>query len=242
MKKRALWRIGLLVLFLLALLATAGCGSDAAAEPEEDTEASEEQMPEEDAPEEGAEEGADEAAADASEAASGTGAVPATPDDASQPPEPAPAPVQTPEAVPEDEIGSGDLERELRLTLSEALAYMRSLQPSLLGLAGEDMGIYEILPNQFIVPVNGLLCSELMVYNKDETSGTNVLVGIYLISRGEERKLYRVDQETGDVVELPLTAGAAEGTEEPAPQETPQEAPQEAPEEAPQVTAGAGGG
>ncbi len=125
-------------------------------------------------------------------------------------PEPAPEPAPEPEPASETE----DLEEDLNITLLEALSYVENLEPSQLGLAGESMDEYEVIPKNYIVPIDGLLCSELLVYNKSAESGTNELVETVFISRGEKRKLYRKDEETSAPVELPEAeepAGAPTG-------------------------------
>lgn len=121
-------------------------------------------------------------------------------------PEPEPEPAPEPEPEPEEE----DPEEDLNITLVEALAYVRNLEPSRLGLEGKTMDEYEVIPKNHIVPIDGLLCSELLVYNKNVESGTNELVETVFISRGEERKLYCKDDETSRPVELPDAGEPAE--------------------------------
>ncbi len=114
--------------------------------------------------------------------------------------EPEPEPVPEPEPEPEPE--TEDLEEDLNITLVEALDYVRNLEPSRLGLEGKTMDEYEVIAKNYIVPIDGLLCSELLVYNKNVETGTNELVETVFISRGEERKLYCKDDETSKPVEL----------------------------------------
>ena len=117
-------------------------------------------------------------------------------------PEPDPEPESRQEPDPE-----GDLLEEMHVSLSEAVNFVEGLSPSLLNLPGESMSEYEILTNQYIIPVDGLLCSEVMVYNKDDTTGTNELMATLLVDRGPDGRLFRMEHESGDVVEVDLTAG-----------------------------------
>ncbi len=123
--------------------------------------------------------------------------------------EPAPSGDPAAQAEPADaEAAAGgepdeDKEEEkLAISLAEAINYVENLDPAQLGLDGEDMDEYEVLPNQFIVPVDGLLCSELMIYSRNGKTGTNELVEKILISRGPERQIYRLDPDTAQVVLL----------------------------------------
>ena len=115
-------------------------------------------------------------------------------------PKPAPAPEREPE-------GDGGLEEDLHISLSEAVNFVEGLSPSLLNLPGESMDQYEILTNQYIIPVDGLLCSEVMVYNRDDITGTNQLMATLLVSRGPDGRLFRIERESGSVVEVDLTEG-----------------------------------
>lgn len=121
-------------------------------------------------------------------------------------PEPAPEPVPEPAPEPKPDPG-GDLVDEMHISLSDAVNFVENLSPSLLNLPGESMAEYEILTNQYIIPVDGLLCSEVMVYNKDDSTGTNELMATLLVDRGPDGRLFRKERETGEVVEVDLTAG-----------------------------------
>lgn len=127
---------------------------------------------------------------------------PADPVEPAAPVEPAEAPPAqtgtTGEAVREEDVE----EEKLAISLAETVNYVENLDPAVLGLEGEDMGEYEVLPNQFIVPVDGLLCSELLVYSRNGKTGTNELVEKLLVSRGPERQLYRLDDDTHQAVLL----------------------------------------
>lgn len=102
---------------------------------------------------------------------------------------------------------SGDLLDEMHISLSDAVNFVEKLSPSLLNLPGESMAEYEILTNQYIIPVDGLLCSEVMVYNRDDSTGTNELMATLLVDRGPDGRLFRKERETGEVVEVDLAAG-----------------------------------
>jgi len=97
---------------------------------------------------------------------------------------------------------NGEAEEKLAISLAETINYVEQMDPALLGLEGENMDEYEVLPNQFIVPVDGLLCSELLVYSRNGKTGTNELVEKLLVSRGPERRLYRLEDDTNEVVPL----------------------------------------
>ena len=122
-----------------------------------------------------------------------------------QPEEP-PEPEKEPEPEPPEEP-DGNLEDDLHISLSDAVNFVEKLSPSLLNLPGESMEQYEILTNQYIIPVDGLLCSEVMVYNRNETTGTNELAATLLVSRGPDSRIFRIDHETERVEELDLGAG-----------------------------------
>jgi len=115
----------------------------------------------------------------------------------SEQPSPSPEETQTPEPTASP-----------TMTLTEAVDYLEGLSPQSLGLSGESMDGYSVFPAESVVPVNGLPCVELSVYEHDEQAGTNSIAGIYLLSRGAERRLFRLDPETNMAVELSLTGGS----------------------------------
>ena len=66
--------------------------------------------------------------------------------------------------------------------VSEQLDYFNSLNPSQLGLDGDDMSDYMVYPQQAWVLVDGISCRELRVYLQDAKNATNVIVGTFYLS------------------------------------------------------------
>lgn len=91
------------------------------------------------------------------------------------------------------------------ISVSDAVNFMQTLSPQLLGLPGNSMAQYKVYPSMSVVLVDGMECSELSVYSQGKESGTNDIEGIYLLSRGELRRLYRLDKKTEQVTEIPLS-------------------------------------
>lgn len=114
-----------------------------------------------------------------------------------------------------------EVQDEKELTVTDAVEFLHGLPPSVLGLAGDSMEEYQIFPAQEVVSVDGLPCSKLFVYRVNEKTGTNVIQGVYFLSRGEERRLFMLDREKGEVAGLEL------------PQEEPLEEPAAASEDEP---------
>lgn len=123
------------------------------------------------------------------------------------PPEPAnePDPSTTPVTVTTPVRRSSESGQEM--TTADSLRYVMNLQPQVLNLEGDDMSRYEVHTTGVVVSVNGEPCTQLSVYAENPKSGTNEIAGEYFLSRGAERKLYRLDKETGQVTQLPLTGG-----------------------------------
>lgn len=96
-------------------------------------------------------------------------------------------------------------ETENPISVSDAVNFMQTLSPQLLGLSGSSMAQYKVYPSMSVVLVDGMECSELSVYSQGKESGTNDIEGIYLLSRGELRHLYRLDKKTEQVTEIPLS-------------------------------------
>jgi len=88
-------------------------------------------------------------------------------------------------------------------TVPESVDYIRSLSPAKLGLEGDSMDSYEIIPEGSVVLVDGMQCTEVFVYRVDEETGTNCFMGSYLLSRADNR-LYSLDQDTGIVTLVDL--------------------------------------
>ncbi len=91
------------------------------------------------------------------------------------------------------------------LTMSESVDYIHTLSPEQLGLEGESMDDFELLPSEGLILVDGEPCTEIMVYRRDPKTGTNVFQGSYLLDRSGSR-LYRLDRDSNAVTEL-LTPG-----------------------------------
>lgn len=104
-----------------------------------------------------------------------------------------------------DDAESQKEETQDPISVSDAVNFMQTLSPQLLGLSGNSMAQYRIYPSMSVVLVDGLECSELSVYSQGKESGTNDIEGIYLLSRGELRRLYRLDKKTEQVTEIPLS-------------------------------------
>ena len=88
------------------------------------------------------------------------------------------------------------------MTTTETLEYIRRFTPASLGLSGQSMDDYEIYAADNVVLVDGYTCSELSVYSKDASAGTNDIEGWFLLSRGSDRTLFRLDRETGELTKL----------------------------------------
>ncbi len=92
------------------------------------------------------------------------------------------------------------------LTVADAVTFLCSLSPQVLGLEGDSMDEYTVYPAEGLVTVDGELHTELSVYRHDGEAGTNDFQGCYLLSRGPQRRLYLLDRFTREVTELPLEA------------------------------------
>lgn len=88
------------------------------------------------------------------------------------------------------------------MTTAETEEYLRRFTPASLGLSGESMEDYEIYAADNVVLVDGYTCAELSVYSKDASAGTNDIEGWFLLSRGSDRTLFRLDRESGQLTKL----------------------------------------
>ena len=77
-------------------------------------------------------------------------------------------------------------------TITEQVDYLKSLTPAELGLSGESMEGYHVLPAEGIVKVDDISCRQLSVYATDERDSSNTILGTYLLSL-DQQHLYRVD-------------------------------------------------
>ncbi len=89
-------------------------------------------------------------------------------------------------------------------TVADCVDYIGALSPSALGLEGESMEDYEIIPQDGIVLVDGQQCAEVFIYARDDKTGTNQFLGDFLLGRADSR-LYRLDQESGTVTPVDLS-------------------------------------
>lgn len=82
------------------------------------------------------------------------------------------------------------VEEEEVLTLEQTLSFVRGLSPSDLGLEGESMAEYILLPVGGNPLVDGAICRHINVYKEDPEAGTNVVQGTYLVGT---RTVYLLD-------------------------------------------------
>ena len=109
---------------------------------------------------------------------------------------------EDPESEPTPTPASGAIHTSI--TNAQVMEFIESLSPSMLGLDGADMKDYEMFVSEDIVPIDGMYCTQVRVYSKDPAAGTNDIEGIYFVSRGNSRHLYRYDEFTETVTEIPL--------------------------------------
>ena len=108
----------------------------------------------------------------------------------------------TGDAAPATAPSSDPLRVTSAMTTAETEEYLRRFTPASLGLSGESMDDYEIYAADNVVLVDGYTCAELSVYSKDASAGTNDIEGWFLLSRGSDRTLFRLDRETGQLTKL----------------------------------------
>ena len=111
---------------------------------------------------------------------------------------------EDPEATPSPTPTQRPAEIHTQITNAQVKDFIESLSPSVLGLDGEDMSHYEMFASEDIVPIDGLYCTEVRVYSKNPSAGTNDIEGIYYVSRGNVRRVYRYDEFENTVTEIPL--------------------------------------
>jgi len=107
------------------------------------------------------------------------------------------------EAVPLKAVKHRPKEEEQveSMTMVESISYMEALAPKSLGLEGNSMDEYEVLPVVGTVLVDGVPCTEVYVYRQDERTGTNVFQGSYLLDRSGNA-LYELNRDEGTVTPL----------------------------------------
>ena len=89
------------------------------------------------------------------------------------------------------------------MTMSEAVDYLYTLEPSVLGLSGTSMESYRIYALDGAVMVNNQLCMRLNIYSREGPDQTNEVAGIYLLTR-DGAHLYQLDETAGTVTEVKL--------------------------------------
>ncbi len=96
-----------------------------------------------------------------------------------------------------------DAESELEvMTVEETVEHFKQLSPQVLGLEGQRVSEYDVYNQQASVPVDGIPCLELTVYDKNATD-TNTPLGTYLYAR-DGTALYELDVETDTLTRLEL--------------------------------------
>ena len=66
------------------------------------------------------------------------------------------------------------------------------MTPAELGLPGDSMANYHVLPAEGIVMVDDISCRRISVYSSDDKDASNTILGTYLVSL-DQQHLYRVD-------------------------------------------------
>lgn len=87
------------------------------------------------------------------------------------------------------------------VTQRGAAQILKRLDPALLGLPGQSMEGYEVIPMDGTEMVDGLTAIRMHVYSNDNASGTNDFMGSYLMTLDGDH-LYRVDPNTDEVMEV----------------------------------------
>ena len=96
-----------------------------------------------------------------------------------------------------------DAESELEvMTVEETVEHFKQLSPQFLALEGQRVSEYDVYNQQASVPVDGIPCLELTVYDKNATD-TNTPLGTYLYAR-DGTALYELDVETDTLTRLEL--------------------------------------
>ena len=90
------------------------------------------------------------------------------------------------------------------ITQRGAVQRLESMTPSELGLPGDSMDGYEVLPSNATEMVNDVPCIRLYVYSDNNVPNSNEIMGSYLMSIDGEH-LYRMDPVTNEITELDYT-------------------------------------
>lgn len=107
-------------------------------------------------------------------------------------------------SLPPSDTSTGTPVSQETLAARESVEYIKSFSPADLGLDGESMDEYQIYPAEGNVRVDDMLCAKVTVYSTDNAAGTNFLEGTFLIGGGVQRRIFRLDQVTGEVTEVQL--------------------------------------
>ncbi len=101
--------------------------------------------------------------------------------------------VRCPEGQMKDGVSAGEEAEEAQevMTLVEMMDYVRTLKPSALGLEGESMSEYHLIPVQGSPLVDGEVCRHVNIYREDASTGTNTFISAYLVGIN---KVYRLDE------------------------------------------------
>ena len=90
------------------------------------------------------------------------------------------------------------------ITMRGAVRQLKSMAPSALGLPGDSMDSYEIIPLDGTEMVNGSPAIRMHVYSSNQSTGGNDIMGSYLMTIDGEH-LYQIDPVTHDIIELDYT-------------------------------------
>ena len=91
--------------------------------------------------------------------------------------------------------------RPAALSADQALDYIKSLDPAVLGLEGDSMEGYELLLQDGSVLIDNNPCVRINAYRQDSQTGSNEIGGNYFLSLDGEH-LYRLDVASNSVEEL----------------------------------------
>lgn len=90
-------------------------------------------------------------------------------------------------------------------SVTEQVDYFAALNPTQLGLEGENMSNYMVFPSEGLVTVDDVTCREMRVYQLDTRTAANVLVGTYYLS-SDLTKVYQKD-DAGQITQLQIANG-----------------------------------
>lgn len=83
-------------------------------------------------------------------------------------------------------------------SITDQIDYLMGLSPETLGLLGDSMAQYDVLPVEGIVKVDSIDCRQLNVYASDPGDISNTIAGSYLISL-DQQHLYKLDPLTQEI-------------------------------------------